>query len=178
MPASTRRLPLALPAVVAASWLLAACSPPVPPRPAAPPGPSNAQMVASIRAAGDKEQSVINVHPLADPGTATLSDAARGDEQAGRYADAAAKLDQALKLAPGAPELLQERAEAAIYLGDYATAERLARQSWSLGPKLGPLCVRNWQTVVELRRRAGDAAGAATARQQVAACHEAGVPRY
>jgi tetratricopeptide (TPR) repeat protein len=170
-----------LPAVLGlgAASLLAACGMfEKPRREAAPPPPSNAQMVQAIRAAGEREQSVINVHPLGDPGVAALRDAAQADEQAGRYADAARLLDQALKLAPDAPDLLQDRAEAALYLGDYAGAERLARQSWSLGPKLGPLCVRNWQTVLELRQRIGDGAGVTAARQQLAACHKAGVQRF
>jgi Flp pilus assembly protein TadD len=172
------RLPTTI-AGMAVTALLAACSPPNEPRrAAAAPPPSAAQMVQAIRAAGEREQSVINVHPLRDPGVAALRDAAHGDEQAGRYADAARRLDQALKLTPDAPDLLQDRAEAAVYLGDYATAERLARQSWSLGPKFGPLCARNWQTVLELRMRAGDATGATAARQQLATCHKAGVQRF
>jgi hypothetical protein len=164
-------------ASVGAAALLAACSPPGEPRRTAVPPPSATQMVQAIRAAGEREQSVINVHPLRDPGVAALRDAAHGDEQAGRYADAAHRLDRALKLTPDAPDLLQDRAEVAVYLGDYATAERLARQSWSLGPKFGPLCARNWQTVLELRQRAGDSAGVAAAHQQLAACHKAGVQR-
>ncbi len=134
--------------------------------------------VAAIRAAGEREQSIIDVNPLRDPGVASLQEAAKRDEQARNYADAAAKLDQALKLGPDAPELLQERAEMAIRLGDYASAERLAQRSWSLGPKLGPLCARNWQTIVEMRLQAHDQAGAATARKWVQQCHKAGVPRY
>ena len=69
---------------------------------------------------------------------------------------AAAKLDQAIKLNPESPDLLQDRAEMAIRLKDYAAAEQLAHQSWSLGPKLGPLCARNWQTIVEMRLQARD----------------------
>ena len=61
---------------------------------------------------------------------------------------------------------------------DFGTAERLAHRSWSLGPKLGPLCARNWQTVVEMRLQFRDQAGAASARKWVAQCHKAGVPRY
>lgn len=165
--------------VVGSACLLAACVTPSEPRRAAsPPVPSNAQMVQAIRAAGAREQSVINVDPLRSPGVMSLRDAARSDELNGHYADAASKLDQALKLSVNAPDLLQDRAEAAVYLGDYATAERLARESWSLGPKLGPLCARNWQTMVELRLHAGDSVGAATARQQLATCHKADVPRF
>ena len=135
-------------------------------------------MIGAIRAAGDREKSVIDVNPLRDPGVASLQDMAKNDEQAGRYADAASKLDQAVKLRPDSPDLLQDRAEIAIRLKDFATAEKLARQSWSLGPKLGPLCARNWQTIVEMRLQAGDAAGADAARRGVQACHKAGVSRY
>ena len=135
-------------------------------------------LVAAIRAAGDREKSIIDVNPLRDPGVSALQDAAKKDEQVGRYADAAVKLDQALRLSPDSPDLLQDRAEIAIRLKDFAGAERFAHQSWSLGPRLGPLCARNWQTIVEMRLQARDQAGAATARKWVGQCHKAGVPRY
>lgn len=160
--------------------LLAGCgmfavAPPPPP----PPTPLPAyDQVAAIRAAGARDKSIIDVNPLADPGVSALRDAATRDEQARRYSDAAGKLDQALKLTPDSPELLQERAEVAVRLKDFSTAERLAHRSWSLGPKLGPLCARNWQTVVEMRLQARDQAGAASARKWVQQCHKAGVPRY
>lgn len=147
------------------------------PSPAPTPLPAYDQ-VAAIRAAGERDKSIINVSPLRDPGVSTLQDAAKRDEQLGRYVEAAGKFDQALKLSPDSPELLQERAEVAVRLKDFATAERLAQRSWSLGPKLGPLCARNWQTIVEMRLQARDQAGAATARKWVGQCHKAGVPRY
>ena len=148
------------------------------PTPATPAVAPDHDMIGAIHAAGDREKSVIDVNPLRDPGVTLLQDEASNDEQAGHYADAAAKLDQALKLSPDSPDLLQDRAEIAIRLKDFATAERLAHQSWSLGPKLGPLCARNWQTIVEMRLQAGDEAGADTARKWVQQCHKAGVPRY
>lgn len=159
-----------------AALLLAGCVS-VPPQEETPVRPAH-DMVAAIRAAGAREQSVIDVAPLRDPGVTALQDAAQADELAGRYADAAAKLDQALKLSPDSPDLLQERAEVAVRLRDYAAAERLARRSWSLGPQLGPLCARNWQTVVEMRLQAGDETGASTARKGVQECHKEGVTRY
>ncbi|TBR37114.1 MULTISPECIES: tetratricopeptide repeat protein [Dyella] len=140
--------------------------------------PSDAQMIASIRAAGDREKSIIDVNPLRDPGVTMLQDGAGADERRGAYQDAADKLDQALKLSPNSPDLLQERAEVAIRLKDYPRAEQLARKSWELGPRLGPLCARNWQTIKELRFHAGDDAGAATADKWVKQCHVEGVPRY
>lgn len=135
-------------------------------------------LVASIQAAGAREDSIINVSPLRDPGVAALVDAAQRDEQAHQYAAAAAKLDQALALSPDAPDLLQDRAEAAVGMRDFSRAEKLARQSWSLGPRLGSLCARNQQTIVEIRLQAGDLVGATAARQSVRQCHKAGITRY
>lgn len=159
--------------------LLAACSQPSAPAPQATrPSHSDEQIIASIRAAGEKEKSVIDVHPLRDPGVAALQDAADGDLRTGQYDAAAVKLDQAMKLSPNSPDLLQDRAELAIHQKDYANAEQLARRSYELGPRLGPLCARNWQTIAELRERAGDEGGAVNAAKSVTQCHVEGLPRY
>jgi Flp pilus assembly protein TadD len=162
----------------AAVALLAACSQPSPPSQGTRPNKPVYDVVASIRAAGDRESSAIDVSALRDPGVQSLQDAAQADDRAGRYTDAAAKLDQALKLAPESPDIIQDRAEIAVRLNDNATAERLSRQSWQLGPKLGSLCARNWQTVVEMRTQAGDSAAVATGKQELAKCHVAGPTRY
>jgi tetratricopeptide (TPR) repeat protein len=168
-------LPLLCVLVSAAGCSLFAPKTPAPP---APPAPTSHDMVAAIRAAGAADNSVIDVNPLRDPAVATLVNTAHQDEQAGKYADAAAELDRALVITPDSPELLQDRAELAIRLGDFKNAEKLAHKSWSLGPRLGPLCARNWQTIVEMRLQAQDKVGADTARQWVRQCHKADVPRY
>jgi tetratricopeptide (TPR) repeat protein len=168
-----------LSALVAAT--LAGCSlfatAPQPATPAAAPVP-NYDLVAAIRAAGERESSVIAVNPLRDPGVTAVQDTATREERAGQYAEAAGALDQALKLSPESPDLLQDRAELAVRLKDFTAAEKYAHQSWTLGPKLGPLCARNWQTIVEIRLQARDQAGADTARKWVRQCHKAGIPRY
>jgi tetratricopeptide (TPR) repeat protein len=168
-----------LPSLAAAA--LAGCSlfatAPQPAAPATAPVP-NYDLVAAIRAAGDRESSVIAVNPLRDPGVTVLQDTATREERAGRYAEAATALEQALKLSPESPDLLQDRAEVAMRLKDFAAAEKYAHQSWSLGPKLGPLCARTWQTIVEIRLQSRDQAGADTARKWVQQCHKAGIPRY
>lgn len=155
--------------------LLAGCAA-APSKPAAV-VPSPAQMVAAIRAAGRADHSVVQVHPVRDPETAHLLEAAHRDESAHRYARAAAALDQALTASPDAPDLLQERAELDIRLGRFDRAEQLARRSYKLGPQLGSLCSRNWQTVIELRVRDGDASGARRARAHLAHCHVRGPVR-
>ena len=151
---------------------------PAPPAPPPAPAKPSYDLVAAIRAAGRAESSVINVTPLRDPGVTALANAAAADDAAGRYQDEAAKLDQALKLSPDAPDLLQARAEAAVRLKDYAQAEQLAHRSWELGPRLGPLCARNWQTIVEMRLQANDNAGAAAARKMLKTCHKPDINRY
>lgn len=164
--------------LLSSALLVAGCSqfsPKVPEQKAA---PSSRDMVAAIRAAGAQDNSVIEVKPLRDPAVASLVDAAQQDEQGGHYAEAAGKLDQALQIAPDSPELLQDRAELAVRLGDFTRAEQLAHKSWSLGPQLGPLCARNWQTIVETHLRADDQAGANTARKWVKQCRKADIPRY
>ncbi|MHC1479694.1 tetratricopeptide repeat protein [Frateuria aurantia] len=151
---------------------------PAPPRPVEP----SYDRVAAIRAAGAREaaqtDSAIDVAPLRDPGISGLQDQAQQNILTGHYALAATELDQALQRSPNSPDLLQDRAEAAVGLKDYARAEALARRSWSLGSKLGPVCARNWQTVVETRLLAHDVQGAQQARAAVLACHKASIPRY
>jgi len=174
------RQPLARIFLLIAVSLSAGCSL-FEPRPVPPPPLSSVpsyDLVAAIRAAGAREKSVIDVNPLRDPAVTELQLAAQHDEQAGHYADAANKLDQALKVSPDSPDLLQDRAEVAVWLRDFPLAEKLAQQSWSLGPKLGPLCARNWQTIVEMRLQKRDQSGAATAQRWVQKCHKADVPRY
>jgi Flp pilus assembly protein TadD len=156
---------------------LAACAAAPSPKPVAPP-PDPAHILAGIRAAGDREQSAIDVVPLTDPGVVTLRQAARSAVITGHYDDAAAKLAQALKLHPDSPDLLQDQAELAIRTHDWAGAERLAYRSWQAGPRLGPLCARNWQTILEMRRIAGDEPGVETARKRIGECRVEGVHRY
>jgi Flp pilus assembly protein TadD len=145
---------------------------------ATPSGVAPETMVAQIRAAAGQDDTELAVQPLRDPMVEDLRGQALSLEQQRRYADAVAALEQALVLVPDDPALLQERAEAAVLVGDFATATRLAKRAWDLGAKVGPLCRRHWATVEQARLLAGDAAGAATAKAQVAQCTVAGVQRY
>ncbi|MEX1828625.1 tetratricopeptide repeat protein [Luteibacter sp. CQ10] len=162
---------------IAAIALVAACSQPAPPQATRPTQPAY-DIVAQIRAAGEREKSAIEVAPLRDPGVQGLEKSAMTDEKAGKYDDADAKLVQALKLAPEAPELIQDRAEVAVRKQDYASAEKLAKQSFEMGPKSGSLCARNWQTVYEMRMVANDQTGAMAARSELGKCHIAGPNRF
>lgn len=148
--------------------LLGACvsAPSAPPAPQ----PSATVMVDAIRLAGQRDGSALQVTPLRDTGVQALLDRAQHERASGEYVQAAGLLDQALVREPKAPDILQDRAELAVYLHHYAHAEQLARSSWSNGPRLGSLCARNWQTVMEMRYVAQDEAGVASARVRRDAC--------
>ena len=160
---------------------LAACAAP-PQRadaPAATPAtPAGEAIVATIRAAAAGASGELDVQPLRDPQVEDLREQARDHEEAGDPAAAVAALEQALQLNPDDPALLQERAEAAVLIGDHAGAEALARRAFERGSQLGPLCRRHWATVRQMRYLARDGEGAAAAQAQLDACRMAPPPRY
>lgn len=159
---------------------LAACSstPPLPPPPTSLADTSPQQMLADIHAAAASGGGMLTVQPLGDARTAGLREQAARLQAQGRHAEAAAMLDRALAITPQDPALLQERAEAALLLRDFARAEQLARRAWTLGSKVGPLCRRHWATVREMRLVAGDRVGADAAREHIVACAVEGPVRY
>jgi predicted Zn-dependent protease len=155
-----------------AAAALAACSPPAP-------GPQNMRtpdhdIVAAIRAAGNSDNSVVQIAPLRDPAIDGFLDAAHAAERAGDVTTAISKTDSALNLAPAAPDILQYRAELAVRAKDYTGAENDARRSYSLGPKVGGLCARNWQTVLEIEQLKGAAQAVQNARAERDKCQVPG----
>lgn len=145
---------------------------------ATPSGVSAEAMVAQIRAAAGQDDTELAVQPLRDPMVEDLREQAMSLERQRRYAEAVAALEQALELVPDDPALLQERAEAAVLVGDVATATRLAKRAWDLGAKVGPLCRRHWETLRQLRLAVGDAPGVVSAQVQRESCTVAGPARY
>ncbi len=167
---ASHRFRLTLPAAVAV--LLAACAQP-PPKPAAPPPPPARDAVAAVRAAGKGDDSVVQVQPLRDPAVEGHLQQAEKAEAEGRLDAAAEAAERALKLAPEAPEILQLLAEIELGRGRLHEAEERAMHSYRLGPRLGGLCARNWQTLVETRELLGDPARKAEAERQVKECRKA-----
>jgi tetratricopeptide (TPR) repeat protein len=162
-------MPVVFRIVAPVALLLTACaSAPSPPPSAPEPSPHDA--VAAIRAAGARLESALQVHPLRNPAIDGLDREAHRLESAGDFTGAIAAVERALALSPDAPELLQYQAELEIRRGQWLAAEKLAMRSYELGPRLGPLCARNWQTVVEVRIHYDDATTRAHAQKQVAAC--------
>ncbi|MGA9423337.1 MAG: tetratricopeptide repeat protein, partial [Rhodanobacteraceae bacterium] len=126
--------------------------------------------VAAIRAAGNGLDSAVQVHPLHDPAVDGLLAKAHAAEAARDFDAAATTTEDALKLAPDAPEILQYLAEIEIERGHWRRAEQLAVKSFTLGPKLGNLCARNWQTVIEARIVFKDPATKAQAEKRLKQC--------
>jgi len=167
---------LPFPAVLALAVLaLAGCTQPSAPSASVKPTVAHdpAAAVRAIRAAGEGLDSAVQVQPLRDPAIDGFLKQAHDAETAKDYAKAIAAADAALKLAPDAPDILQYRAELETARGNWLPAEQLAVKSFTLGPKVGSLCARNWQTVVEARTAIGDAATVAQAKQRLKECRVA-----
>jgi hypothetical protein len=137
----------------------------------------SAQLLQQVRSAGEVGDE-LDVQPLRDPRVEDLRTSASQAEARGDYAGAARLLAQAAQLTPEDPDLLQWQAEMALVARDWASAERLAVQSWDRGPKLGGLCRRNWTTRRLAAEARADALAAAQAQQQVAACKVAPPNRF
>lgn len=153
---------------------LAACTEPSAPSPQAVRKASpSTDAVAAIRAAGAGMDSAVQVEPLRNPAVEGLLKKAHEAEAAKDYAGAANATASALALAPDSPDILQYQAEIAALRGDWKNAEQLAIKSYSLGPKLGSLCARNWQTVIEARIVFKDKATQAQAKQRLKECRVA-----
>jgi len=129
--------------------------------------------VGAIRAAGMGMDSAVQVQPLRDPAIEGYLKQAHEAETAKNFDAAASATANALKLAPDAPDLLQYQAEVEVLRGQWKEAEDLAIKSWTLGPKVGSLCARNWQTVVEARIALNDPATQAQAKQRIKDCRVA-----
>jgi tetratricopeptide (TPR) repeat protein len=143
---------------------------PVQPAVVAPPAPTRLELLAEVRAAAEDAGDVIQVAPLRDPAVDDLLAEAAELERIGELTAAAGRLQQALALTPGDPQLMQEYAELLLALEQLDDAEALAARSFESGPQLGGLCRRNWATLHIVRRQRGDSDGAAEASTQMGRC--------
>ena len=154
---------------IAASAILTACSqPPAPPTAVVKPNTSTA--ISNIRTAGNQFDSSVEVHPLRDPAVDGLLDQSRKLEAQQQPAQALDPVARALKIAPNSPDILQYQAELFVETGDWKRAVDSAQKSYDLGPKVGALCARNLQTLIEAGNVAGDANAVAAAKEKLSSC--------
>jgi predicted Zn-dependent protease len=153
----------------ATALALAACSEaPAPTQAVVKPDTSSA--LGNIRAAGKQFDSSVEVHPLRDPAVDGLVDQARKLEAQQQTAPALDKIGEALKIAPNSPELLQYQAELFVETNNWNGAMASAQKSYDLGPKVGALCAKNLQTLIEVGNAQSNAGMMADAKQKMVSC--------
>jgi Tfp pilus assembly protein PilF len=96
-----------------------------------------------------------------------LVDTAHLDVDAGRYPNAVAGLERALRLEPKNPRLWQELARVRLREGDFTQAESLAARSNSWAGDNSDLRAQNWRVIAEARAARGDESGAKAALERV-----------
>lgn len=126
-------------------------------------------LIAELYAMVEADDAIV-VEPLPDPEIEDLRVTAH-EAMALRDLELAARsLAQALEIRPGRPDLLQLRAEVALGQQLLDEAERYAIASFENGPRLGPLCRRNWAAIQLAREVRGNITAAETARAQSQRC--------
>lgn len=119
---------------------------------------------------GGGEARGLQVYPLRNPAVRELERAAEAARSDGDFDRAEALLERALRIEDRDPELLQRMAELQLSRGRWEQAESYAMRSWELGPQVGDICRRNWQTMALARERDGQVIAASQARERVEIC--------
>ena len=95
----------------------------------------------------------------------SLLEIARSDAAAGRFGNAAASMERAIRLDPRNARLWQELARLRLKQGEYVQAEHVALRSNSLTRADWALRMENWNLIAQSRDARGDAEGARSARE-------------
>jgi tetratricopeptide (TPR) repeat protein len=161
-----RRTSLCIPTI---ALLLGGCASTPPPAPE-PPAPPARDRVAELRSAAASTASAMEVAPLQNPAVDLLLAEAGELEAAGKHADAAARIEEALAIEPDNPRLWQLKAETLLRDELFLDAEKLAMKSYDLGSQIGEWCMRNWLTIAESRDALGDINTSVAARERAQNC--------
>jgi predicted Zn-dependent protease len=103
--------------------------------------------------------------PVSDnPAVQSLVDRARSDIPSGRFGDAVAVMERALRIEPRNPRLWLEYARIRMDQSQYGQAENLALRADSYAGGDRRLRRAIWNLIGDTRDRRGDAEGAAAAR--------------
>jgi len=156
-------------AVLALSLAACAGGEPRPEAPVPTPAPTR-DWVAEIRAQAASLDNAVVVEPLSDPAVADLKRLAQSAEAAGDFSMARTGYERALALRPEDPVAWQALAELSLRAGQWKAAASEAQRSYDLGPRSGPLCLRNWLTIRAARIEIGDTFNLPSAEAQAAAC--------
>jgi tetratricopeptide (TPR) repeat protein len=151
------------------------------PLPAPQPSPAPAPAVASnapapsagLSPAPGVGQSAAATRGAASPGAVnpavvSLLNTASAQSQSGDYTRAAATLERAIAIEPNNAWLWHRLAETRVKEGRLDQAVGLAAKSNALATADRSLQAENWKLIAEVRRRQGDAGGAASAEARAA----------
>ena len=160
-------------------WLLpAACSwferPPPPPPEPPPPPPRN--HVLEVQNGAAALVSAVEVIAVESPAIEPLLRAALADSERGNFGAAQNRIEEALRVEPDNPRILQELAELKLRQKLFDQAEELAQRSYARSAQLGVLCARSWLTVAEAQLARG--ADDSEARRKALECGTQPVPRF
>ena len=133
-------------------------------------GGGEATRTQPVAAPAPAAESVIEVYPLQSSAVEELQTRAEGRIVRDDLEGAEALLLDALALADADPALWQRVAEVRLARGNFQGALEAAQQSFALGPQVGPLCERNWETIAEAQRAMGWATAAAASAEQGREC--------
>lgn len=107
--------------------------------------------------------------PALSSAVVALLDSAAVKERAGKFEQAAATLERALRLEPRNAMLWHRLARLRLKQGQWRNAVALATKSNSLAREKSDLEGWNWAVIAEAKERLGDAQGAAVARAHISA---------
>ncbi len=136
------------------------------------PGGGQTPVPASSGAARAAAPASSGAAAAANPAVVSLLNTASAQFRAGDHARAAATLERAIAIEPNNAWLWHRLAGTRLAEGRLSQAASLAAKSNSLANPLATadrnLQADNWKLIAEVRRRQGDAGGAATAESQAA----------
>lgn len=156
-------------ATIFAALVLAGCAG-APPEPPPPPPAPKVDRVAIVRNGAEASTESVELIPLQNPAVEYLRAQATRLETQGKFPAAAQKIDQALGIEPGNPQLMQLKAEALLRAEKYLDAEKMAMKSYETGQHIGRWCTRNWLVIAESRAAQGDTTTSDSARKRAAGC--------
>lgn len=139
--------------------------PPAPPRQAPSPEPSRNTWPS---ARDEQPRFARNEREGSGAAVISLLDKSEAEERDGRYENARAALERALRIEPRNPFLWNRLAAIRLRHGDVQQAEQLARKSNSLSGGNPWVTSRNWSLIATALEQMGDRRAARDARHQAA----------
>lgn len=124
-------------------------------RPAPPPAPAPAPVPtpeAPVTPSPAPPSAPVRVVPPVSPASQALLNESRSHSAAGRYPQAAASIERAIRIEPRQPVLWLELGNIRLKEGDYAQAESLGRKALSLSAGDAALSARAQQLIAAAKK--------------------------